>query len=265
MRHVGALALVVLLATATACGGGVADGASSSGAGASSSGSSSGSGSCTPLAVDATRACVPGTATANQAITVGIDDTTGCLECFANVEGCTVSVAANKITLSMKGRQCTPPGEKACPAICAIPSSRCTIPPLEPGKYAVEVVGEGSRAGLPPRELVVTASAQETSCELLRPGTSVPELDRTKYSASCSVDADCMLATFGNACQRCACPSAAIAVTEAERYEADRRASLSQCAGDKQPISCAACPPVKAHCDVNGNELTGTCKLEPGF
>ncbi|MDF2694101.1 MAG: hypothetical protein K0S65_2484, partial [Labilithrix sp.] len=143
MRHVGALALVVLLATA--CGGGVSDGASSSGAGASSSGSSgssSGSGSCTPLAVDATRACVPGTATANQAITVGIDDPTGCLGCFTNVEECAVSVAANKITLSMKGRQCTPPSERECAAVCAIPSAKCAIPPLEPGKYTVEVAGE---------------------------------------------------------------------------------------------------------------------------
>jgi hypothetical protein len=165
----------------------------------------------------------------------------------------------------LKARHCPPPGDQACPAVCGIPSATCTIPPLEPGKYTVVVTGEGSRAGLPPRELVVSASSQQTSCELVRPGTPVPELDQTKYSTSCSVDADCMLATFGNVCQRCACPSAAIAVTDGERYEADRRASLSQCGGDKQPIACAACAPVKARCEVQGDALTGTCKLEPGF
>jgi hypothetical protein len=269
MRVIGPAAfLLVLLA---ACGGGVSGGPASEGASSSSGGSSSGSpgsGSgdgCTVSAIDGTRACVPATAAAGQPITLSVDDPSGCLACFTTLEPCDVAVAGNTITLSLKGKYCPPAGDNACFTVCEIPSAKCTIPALAPGKYTVVVTGEGSRAGLPPRELVVSADADLTSCTLIGGGLTVPSLDGTKYARSCSVDADCRFATFGNPCQKCACPTDAISVTAGEEYEADRRASVSQCAGEKQPIACAGCPPVRARCDMKSGELTGTCKLEPGL
>lgn len=261
MRHL-AWGLFVVSVVA-ACGGSVSsvpDGASSSGGSSGSSGTSSGSiETCSAISVDGSRACVPGTASANQPIIVEMDDPQGCLPCRTTIDRCSVAVTGDVITLTMEATQCAG-GATVCPGVCGIPSAKCTIPPLAPGKFTVEVAGEGNRTGLVPRELVVTTGASETSCALTMPPSG--NLDGTQYSTSCSNDDECRVATFGNLCQPCKCPTAAVANAASDVYEADVRATTSQCPARKDGIVCAACPPVKARCEVKNDALTGTCKLD---
>ena len=252
-----------------ACGGSVSsssDGTSSSGGGGRGDGSGSNEsdskGSCAKTDIKATRACVPGTAAANQDLVLQVDDVQGCLSCFTTVDRCTVAVAGNVITLGLDGTQCTPKKDVGCPAVCAIPSAKCAVPPLAEGKYTVVVSGENDRTGLVPRELVVTAGGSETSCTLTNPASGM--MEENGYPKSCSSDDDCRPATFGNRCQPCACPNGAITKLASEQYEAETRAATSQCPGDKHGVVCAACPPVKARCDVQADALAGTCVLEPG-
>jgi len=257
---------LVFVAVVAACGGSV----DSTGGGASSSGASGGNGassgllggSCSPISVDGSRACVPGTAAAHEPIVVEIDDDRGCLPCFTTIDTCAVAVEGNVISLRMAATQCTPSGDLGCPAMCGRPSAKCTLPPLSPGKFLVEVVGEGGRTGLVPRELVVADDATETSCSLTVPARGA--IDGTKYETSCSTDEDCRAATFGDLCQPCKCPNAAIATSVSNAYAADARAASSQCSGPKGGLACAACPPVVPRCEIQGSALAGTCKLEPG-
>lgn len=248
-----------MIAVVTACGGSVSTVPAASEP-RSPDGGTPEAGACSTLPIEATRACVPGTAIANQPITVGIDDRSGCLACFTTIDACNVSIAGNTITLGMMATQCLPDGDRACPAICGIPSTQCTLPPLAPGKYIVTVTGEGTRAGLPPRELVV-ATTGETSCSLANATT---ELEDTKYGTSCSTDDDCRSATFGDLCRPCLCPNGAIANTSSDAYDADSRAHRSQCLGTADGVACAACAPMKAKCKTSNNS-TGSCKLVAGF
>ena len=265
------LALSSLLAIA--CGGSVDPGGatssssstSSSSGGSSSGGSqgSSGGGACWTAEVKGNRACVPGTARAGQPITVDVDATDGCLGCFTALDACKVSVTGDRIVFAMSATTCPPPGDRACPAVCMIPSVKCTIPALAAGSYTVEVAGEPQRNGLTPRTLVVTDDASASSCALLQPGTPAPPLDGSKYATSCSSDDDCVPARMGDPCKLCACPDTAIAKADAEKYASDFRASSSQCPSQRSQALCAACAPVKAACEIDPSALTGTCKLVP--
>jgi hypothetical protein len=160
----------------------------------------------------------------------------------------------------MKTKTCPPPGDQACPAICALPTTTCKLPPLAAGTYIVALSGEGSHDV---RRLVVTADSKNTSCALSPPGTAPAPLDLAAYSTSCSVDADCALATGGDTCQLCTCPNAAIAKASLDAYEADYRAHASQCRG-ANGVNCGVCPPSKPVCTIMPNALTGTCELKPG-
>lgn len=262
MRHLAWVLFVV--SVVAACGGSVAsapDGASSSGGSSGSSGTSSGSTdeTCSAISVDGSRVCVPGAASANQPIVVEMDDPQGCLPCRTTIDRCSVAVTANVITVTMEATHCAG-GSTVCPGACGIPSAKCTIPPLAPGKYTVELAGEGGRTGLVPRELVVTTGASAMSCALTMPANG--NLDGTTFSTSCSNDDDCRPATFGNLCQPCKCPNGAIANAATDAYEADLRAASSQCPSPRDGIVCAACPPMKARCEVKSDALTGTCKLD---
>ena len=133
------------------------------------------------------------------------------------------------------------------------------------GTYTLTVDGEGVRTGLPPRQLVVSADAKETSCKLTIPGTQPASLDVAGYSKSCSTDSECQTVTVGDVCSPCKCPNEAIAKTSGEAYAGDYRAHASQCHTDKSGIQCAACAPSKATCTIMANALTGTCELKPGM
>lgn len=270
MRSLPSLLVSALFATSltVACGGATTDasGTSSGGSsgGGSSSGGSSGGGdggsSCTKAPVAGRRACVPTTAAAGTPLTLDIDASDGCLGCFTTL-ACNVQVSGTTITLAMESTTCPPAGDVACPAVCLVPQTKCTIPALTAGTYEVKVSGEGQRTGFGPRKLVVGPADQkgQTSCELPPPGTPPEPLDLSSLSTSCSTDQDCMLANDGNVCQVCKCPSTAIATSAREPYEALLRARTSQCDSPPDGIACAACAPVKAICKTDGTSLTGVC------
>jgi len=262
----GTSLLVVLLAcggSTTAAGGD--GGAGDGGGGGDGGGADGGGGACTTATLPGDRACVPPTARAGTALSISVDAADGCLGCFTTFDPCTVDIIGTGITISMKTRTCPPPGDQACPAICALPGTTCQLPPLAAGTYTIAVTGEGPRTGLPPRQLVVTADAKDTSCALPLPGMQPMPLDGTRYSTSCSGDGDCALATVGDVCQPCKCPNAAIAKSSSDAYAGDYRAHASQCHTDKSGIQCAPCAPSKAVCTIMPNALTGTCELKPGL
>lgn len=256
-----AASIVVALA---ACGGTVTEGNGGGdgggGGGGDGGGGGGGGGTCTVGTLPGDRACVPGTARSNTALAIDIAASEGCLGCFTTFQPCQVDVSGTTITIAMKTRVCPPPGDQACPAICALPQTKCELPPLAAGTYTIAMSGERP-SGRPPRTLVVTDDATSTSCTLPSPGDLPKPLDGTKYATSCSVDADCALATVGEICAPCKCPNLAIATSSLEAYGADYRARSSECAPDEGAL-CAACPPVKATCKIDGTALTGTCEVE---
>ncbi len=278
MRRLAPVVSFVVLAAA--CGGSVStvdgsssgnasssssSGGSSSGTVSSSSSSSSSSGStggtCTTSTIPGNRACVPGVAVAEKPTEIQIDDTESCLGCRTTVDSCVVAMQGNKLVVSMSARTCPGPGE--CPPVCGSAAAKCTLPALPAGEYEVALDSKGPTNGFAPRKLVVAASGGQSSCELVPAGTPV-QLDPLPFSTSCSTDFDCRLATFGNVCQPCSCPTGAIASGAGDAYEAKLRELRSQCADAKDPIACGACAPVKATCFSDGTSLTGTCKLVPG-
>ncbi|MDB4933927.1 MAG: hypothetical protein JWP87_899 [Labilithrix sp.] len=254
--------LIVLVA----CGGtvsAVSDGGA--GGGGSSGGSGidgGGGGSCTTATLAGDRACVPGIARANVALEIAVDAAEGCLGCFTTFDPCKVDVSGTTITVSMTTKTCPPPGDQACPAICALPGTTCKIPALAAGTYTIAVTGDGKRTGLPPRELVVTDDATETSCKLPQPPNLPEQLAGTKYSTSCSGNDDCVLATVGDVCAPCKCPNAAIAKSAQPAYRSDYRARTSQCRARNEEIACAACAPATAFCKIDPSALTGTCVVQ---
>jgi hypothetical protein len=270
MSFRGGLALGSLVVLLLACGGGTSPLAGGGGVdgggggGGDGGGDGGGGGSCTTATLPGDRACVPATAQVGAEITIGVDAKDGCLGCFTTFDPCKVVVSGNDITVSMTTRTCPPPGDQACPAICALPGTTCKLPALAAGTYTVSVTGEGARSGLPPRQLVVTADAKDTSCKLPQPGMEPTPLVDTGYSKSCSVDTDCQVVTVGNVCQPCKCPNGAIAKSSGDAYAGDYRAAASQCHTDTMGIQCAACAPSKATCTIMPNALTGTCELKPG-
>lgn len=90
------------------------------------------------------------------------------------------------------------PGSAAFRGRNTFQATTCTIPPLAAGTYKVDVVGDGPHAGLPDRELVVTADGA-TSCKLPGPPNEpkpIPDSDAREYAT----DDDCAIATIGSVC-----------------------------------------------------------------
>jgi hypothetical protein len=145
-----------------------------------------------------------------------------------------------------------------------LPRVSCTLPALAAGTYSLEVSGQGTGVGLPPRTLVVSDSGTATSCKLPQGGTTAAPIDAASYATSCAIDTDCARATVGDICSPCKCPNAAIATSAADAYAADYRATASQCQPLSSGVACAACAPMKAQCDFPPGAATGSCKLVPG-
>lgn len=253
---VGGVAVLVACGGSTTGGGGNSGVDGGTGGGGGSEGGGGGS-TCTTATLPADRACVPGTALAGSPISIGVDATEGCLGCFTTFEPCKVDVSGQDITVSLATKTCPPPGDQACPAICALPGTTCTLPALAAGTYTLKVTGDGARTGFPPRQLVVTSdSSASSSCKLPQPPNDPAPLDGTKYSKACTGDGDCTTATVGSVCSPCKCPNAAIASSELAKYDADFRAASSQCRTPQGDIACAACAPATVAC------LSGTCTLQ---
>ena len=254
MRRTAFLLFVVGLVDLAACGGKIAPSSGSSGSsGGSSSGGTTSGGvddGCTVAVQPGNRACVPPDAQSNTAISINIDTTEGCVPCFSTMDPCTVDVQGSQITVGMQTRTCGS-SNRACPSICAIPSSTCQLPPLQAGTYTVSVVGEGPN-GLA-RELVVSDTSTTTSCVLVRPVPSVGPFVLSSYDRSCTQASDCT-AIPSLLCRACACEDAAIATTSVPAFEADFRAASSQC--EPQPVgACAPCARPAVSCNA------GQCQL----
>ena len=239
-----------------ACGGKLA---SSSDGGTSSSSSSSGGGStsggvedgCTVASQAGNRACVPGEAQSNTAISIDIDTTKGCMPCFSTMDPCAVDVRGTQITVGMETRTCGNTSNRACPAICTVPATTCQLPPLKAGTYTVSVIGEGDNALS--RQLVVTDTSDTSSCHLLRPAPSIGPFVLSSYDQSCTQASDCT-AIPSLLCRACACEDAAIATSSLPAFEADFRAASSQC--EPQPTgACAPCARPAIAC------VAGKCQL----
>ena len=244
----------LFLLSLIACGGKLA---STSDGGPSSSSSSGGSTSggiddgCTVSPQVGNRACVPPEAKANTALSIDIDETEGCMPCFATMDPCTVVVRGTQITVGMQTRTCGSTNNRACPAICALPSTTCQLPPLSAGTYTVNVVGEGDN-GLT-RELVVSDTATTTSCELVHPAPTVGPFVLSKYDRTCTQASDCTVIP-SLLCRACACEDAAIATSAVDAFRADFRAATSQC--EPQPTgTCAPCERPAIAC------VAGKCQI----
>lgn len=258
--------LALLLA---ACGGGVASsdpgssssggsssgGSSSGGSSSSSSSSSSSGGTCTTGPLPVARACVPPVAKSNAPITLGIEGQ-GCEGCGQTLQGCSVEVKGTTITLSLTMQTCPLPPDTGCATICKLPQTTCAIPPLAAGTYIVDLVGDPGNPGVipaMPRQLVVEAGANETSCALTQ--GPPPPLTTDGYSKACNAPSDCAAVISGDPCAR-SCQSAVIATSALEDYEAERRARSSQCPPREYPPG-GPCPQPLVSCTA------GQCTLGP--
>lgn len=241
-----------------ACGGGVD---SSPGGQGGDGGTDAG---CTTATLGANRACVPGTGAANAPITLAYD-APGCVACFSTIDPCKVTVTSDRVEITVTTTTCPPAGGGDCPASCLLPAGTCTLPPLPEGSFTVELVGEGAHSGFGPRRLVVAADGKETSCTLPPSGLAPEPLDLSGYPRACASDGDCVIARSGNLCQPCACPNDALAKTAEAGYQSEFRARSSQCPASNDGVVCAACPPMKAVCEVAVGQPSGTCKLVSGF
>lgn len=79
-------------------------------------------------------------------------------------------------------------------------------------------------------------------------------IDGKDYAKSCTVPSDCVGVFFGNQCQPCGCPNAAIATSAKVTYDADRSAAIAAC-GPRPTILCGPCQDVALTCTA------GACGL----
>lgn len=79
-------------------------------------------------------------------------------------------------------------------------------------------------------------------------------IDGKTYSKSCTVASDCVGVFFGNQCEPCGCPNAAIATSGKITYDADRSNALAVC-GPRPAIACAPCQDKPVTC------TSGACGL----
>lgn len=208
---------------------------------------------CAQQAQPGNRACVPGTAKSSTPLTIALDLTSGCLPCFTTMKPCAVSMQGTAITVGMRTETCTPAGDQACPAVCGFASSTCEIPALPAGIYSVTIEGETARDA--PRRLHVADDASATSCALPFPAPSSTPIDLTGLATDCTTDADCV-AVSATVCALCTCPSAAIAASAKDDFDASYRAASSQCAPPSENVACGACESKKPVCNA-----AGACEL----
>lgn len=261
VRSLVSLGFSVVVVLLAACNSGLVDDDSKCPSGSTCQGSDDGGAnvdsgaegsSCTLGSVPGDRACVPGVAKAGTPITIAVEGD-GCLGCFTAFEPCKVDVTGSTITVTMATKTCPPAGDRACPAICMIPKTTCSLPALAAGDYVVKFSNES--ASVRSRTLVVAADGA-TSCELTPPGLPPAELDTSKYGKTCTTDEDCVAVASGSMCGACGvCPNTAIAKSDEDAYDAEARSLISQCKFPDPAPACAPCPPAEARCQA------GACVL----
>lgn len=79
-------------------------------------------------------------------------------------------------------------------------------------------------------------------------------IDGKAYSTACTTASDCVGVFFGDQCEPCGCPNAAISTGDKITYDADRSAARASC-GAREAIACGPCPASVAACTA------GVCGL----
>jgi hypothetical protein len=216
---------------------------------------------CTLAELPGNRTCVPMAARAGEPLFLTVEASNACLPCSGTLDACRVVVGSHVITLSMAAKTCPPSDDRGCSDACEVPHTECKLPALDVGTYVVHVAGDTPSTGLPPRELVVTKAATETSCSFAAGMPSGGAFDGSAYG-KCSDDLDCVVATGATPCQPCECPDLAVSAQSLVYWKAAYRAQVSLCPRDRGHAPCAACPPVSARCVTEPGALTGTCALQ---
>jgi hypothetical protein len=204
---------------------------------------------CVDQALQGRHACVIGRAKANAPLTLQMD-ADGCVVCGATLLPCSVEVSGTTITVGLSERRCPLPPGVECAADCALPRSKCELPPLPPGAYRVVVQGLPVSSEGPTRTLVVEDGATDTACQLdfgLRKALAASD-----FPQACTTAEDCALVVEGDQCDACACATGAVAKTALPNYEAAARERASQCYSAAAG-SCAPCIQRQAAC------LMGKC------
>lgn len=106
----------------------------------------------------ATDFCAPTSIASGQTLRLQIREQCG--GCTQRATRCEVAVQGQEVKLRLLGETCILPPNSACPAICAISTFDCMVPPLAAGTYRVT-----TEAGSP-TVVMMTASTtvSATSC-----------------------------------------------------------------------------------------------------
>jgi hypothetical protein len=214
-------------------------------------------GTCTTSALNATRACVPGTAKSGVELSLEVDGE-GCLGCGRTALPCQVQVTGQQIFLKLQQQSCV--SNLGCPEVCVLPQLKCTIPPLAAGRYTLEFTEGLHSSEDPVRSLVVADDATMTSCDTGDPNDPPKPIIASDFPQVCVGDADCALITEGNVCAPCRCQTAAIAKSALPAYEATVRERQALCArgGSADQASCAPCQSRFPKCNAGKCDTTTT-------
>lgn len=80
-------------------------------------------------------ACIP--RAAPEGVPLVLEAVAACGACGAQAEVCTVTRDGRTLTLSLDGRNCTPPQGTACTSSCTHRKLACNLPALEAGRYVL--------------------------------------------------------------------------------------------------------------------------------
>ena len=120
---------------------------------------------------------------------------------------------------------------------------------------ALAVIGCGTGGGgtIGPNEDAGLRNRDDsgTSGQTTNPGARI---EAAKYTDTCSVNEDCVLAYFGPLCKECGCSNDAIAKAGQDAYAAERQSLRATCPPFQ--IDCS-CPKMEAECS------NGKCTAVP--
>lgn len=107
--------------------------------------------------------CAPTTIAAGQALRLQVREQCG--GCTQSATRCEAVVQGLELKLRLLGQSCTLPPNYACPAICAINTFDCSVPPLAAGTYRVTAESGSAAAVMMTADPTVSA----TSCTVQSP------------------------------------------------------------------------------------------------
>lgn len=118
--------------------------------------------SCQPstTAQAVTDFCAPASIAAGQTLRLQVREQCG--GCTQRATHCEVTLQGQELKLRLLGEFCTLPPDTACPAICAINTFDCSVPPLVAGTYRVTTEAGSSMAVM----MTASTTVSATSCTI---------------------------------------------------------------------------------------------------